>query len=101
LAGKPFALLGINSDADRNALKQLLQDENITWPSWWDGGGTSGPIATRWQLTTWPTIYILDADGVVRYKDTDGGSVDMESIEKTVDALLTELAAKSDQPRRK
>ena len=33
LEGKPFALIGVNSDADREELKQVLQQERITWRS--------------------------------------------------------------------
>ena len=47
LAGKPFALLGINSDEDREELKTVLKEENLNWRNWWDGGGREGPIATR------------------------------------------------------
>ncbi len=87
LAGKPFALLGINSDRDREALKKVLQEENITWRSWWDGGSTSGPIATQWNVHAWPTIYVLDARGVIRYKNVRG-----EALDKAVETLLAELA---------
>ncbi len=44
LEGKPFALLGVNSDADREKLKETMKQQNITWRSWWDGGSTAGPM---------------------------------------------------------
>jgi len=40
--GQPFAIIGVNSDTDRNALKEVLKKEGITWRSFWDGGSTSG-----------------------------------------------------------
>ena len=43
LAGKPFALVGVNSDTDRDKLKETLKEEQITWRSFWNGGSTSGP----------------------------------------------------------
>lgn len=86
LAGKPFALLGINSDP-RAKLKQVIKKEQMTWRSWWDGGDTSGPIATRWNIHGWPTIYVLDHQGVIRYKN-----VREEALDKAVDALLKDLA---------
>ena len=42
-AGKPLAILGVNSDKDRDELKKVLEKERITWRSFWDGRG--GPIA--------------------------------------------------------
>jgi hypothetical protein len=90
LAGKPFALLGINSDHDRNALKDVLKKEQITWRSWWNGGSPSGGIAEQWNVHGWPTIYVLDAKGNIRYRDVRG-----EAMEKAVDALLDEIKEKS------
>ena len=85
LEGKPFALLGINSDP-KNRLRQVMKKENITWRSWWDGGDTGGPIATAWNVKGWPTTYVLDAKGVIRYLH-----VREEQMDKAVDALLKEM----------
>jgi hypothetical protein len=68
LANKPFALIGINSDTDRDRLKERIKEEKMTWRSWWDGGSTSGPIASSWNVEGWPTLYILDHKGVIRHK---------------------------------
>jgi thioredoxin family protein len=87
LQGKPFALLGINSDKDLDQLQAAMVQEQITWPSWWDGGSTSGPIATRYGVSGWPTIYVLDHQGVIRYKDVRG-----EDMDRAVETLLEELA---------
>ncbi len=86
LADKPFALLGINSDTDREALKKTMDQEQITWRSWWNGGSTDGPIAKKWNVHSWPTLYVLDAKGVIRYK-----GVRNEAMDKAVDTLLKEL----------
>jgi hypothetical protein len=86
LYGKPFALLGINSDKNLDELHAAMKRENITWPSWFDGGGTGGPIATRYQVSSWPTIYVLDPKGVIRAKNKRG-----EELDKAVDSLLEEF----------
>jgi hypothetical protein len=87
LEGKPFALLGVNSDLDKDALKKVMEKEEITWRSWWNGkDGTRGPISTAWNVRGWPTIYVLDAKGVIRYKNVRG-----EGLDKAVDALLKEM----------
>jgi hypothetical protein len=83
LEGKPFALLGINSDSSREALKETLKKEHITWRSWWDGGSTEGPIASRWDVSSWPTTYVLDHHGVIRFRN-----VRREELDKAVEALL-------------
>ena len=69
LADEPFALVGVNSDSDLEALQQVLETEEITWRSFWNGPqGTSGPISTKWNVQGWPTIYILDHEGKIHFK---------------------------------
>ena len=88
LAGKPFALLGINCDTDREELKKTMKQEHITWRSWWIGRSTVGPIAKKWNVHMHgcPTIYILDAQGVIRYK-----GVLVDRMGEAIDGLLKEL----------
>jgi len=67
LKDQPFAILGINSDADREKVKASVVKEGITWRSWFDGGKTGGPIADRWNVHGWPTIVVIDQEGVIRF----------------------------------
>jgi hypothetical protein len=76
--GKPFVILGINSDADRKELKKILEKEKITWRSWFDNGTTGGPIATKWHVQGWPSLYLVDHKGVIRDKSL--GSKDMDKL---------------------
>jgi len=82
---KPFALLGINSDP-KERLREVLKKENMTWRSWWDGGDTNGPIARAWNVSSWPTVYVLDHKGVIRFKNVRG-----EEMDKAVEQLLEDL----------
>ena len=93
LKGKPFALLGINSDRDREKIKDVCKEKNISWRSFWNGGSTSGPISTAWNVRSWPTIYVLDENGVIRFKDVRG-----EAMEKAVEELLAKLDEPQQQP---
>jgi hypothetical protein len=88
LEGKSFALLGINSDQDKDKLKQVLEKENITWRSWWDQT-IGGPIATTWNVQGWPTIFVLDEKGVIRYRNVRG-----DDLDKAVDTLLDAMSKK-------
>ncbi len=89
LADSPFALIGINSDTDKESLRTRMEEENITWRSFWNGPkGTSGPISSAWNVHSWPTIYVIDHKGVIRFKDTRG-----EAMDRAVDQLLAEMEA--------
>jgi hypothetical protein len=94
LEGQPFVLLGINADSNREELKKVLEKERITWRSWWNDGKRDGRIARRWNVRAWPTFYILDANGVIRYKNVEGrASKELEaSLDQMIDALLKEMA---------
>jgi len=85
MKAQPFALLGVNSDPDLKQLKKAMAQENITWRSFWDKS-TGGPIARQWNVHAWPTIYVLDGKGVIRYKNVRG-----EKLNEAVEKLVAEL----------
>ncbi len=87
LKDKPFALIGVNSDANKETLRPRMVEENITWRSFWNGPeGTNGPISKAWNVWGWPTIYIIDHNGVIRARNKRG-----EAMDEVVDQLLTEM----------
>ena len=88
LKDKPFALLGINSDGEAAKVNDMLKKEGITWRQAIDGT-TSGPIAKAWNVHGWPTIYVIDAKGVIRFKNARGAQMD-----KAVEELLKEMEPK-------
>ena len=83
MKSEPFALVGVNSESSVEKLRAAMEREKITWPSFFDGGGTDGPVATRWGVRGWPTIYVIDHKGVVRAKDVRG-----EEMDAAIEALL-------------
>ena len=89
--GKPFVILGVNSDKDLDKVRPKFQEEQITWRSFWCGDeGTRGPIPTRWNVRGWPTLFVIDQDGVIRQKWLGSPG------EKVLDDLLDELVAKAE-----
>lgn len=83
---EPIAVLSVNTDDKVETLRSAIQSGKITWPCWWDGG-TDGPITTRWGINGFPTVYVLDPEGVIRYKD-----VPDEKLDSAIDQLLKEQA---------
>jgi thiol-disulfide isomerase/thioredoxin len=84
LEGKPFALLGINVDDSRQTLADAEKQHEITWRSWSDPNGEK--IVEAWNVKFYPTIYVLDVKGTIRFKNIRG-----EDLEKAVDKLLAEM----------
>jgi thiol-disulfide isomerase/thioredoxin len=86
LKGKPFELVGISIDSEVKPLQEFLAKETLPWTHWWAGpGGWESGIAEAWDIRSIPAIFVLDAKGVIRYKNLRG-----EELEKAVNGLLEE-----------
>ena len=90
LEGRPFAIVGVNSDEDRARARETKASQRMRWRSWWDGK-VGGPIAGTWNVRLWPTFFIIDARGVIRAH----GVLGEDMIAKTVNALLKEAEGAS------
>jgi len=81
---RPFTIVGVNSDRDRERIQKICVEKKLTWRSFWNGPqGTGGPISRRWNVSGWPTTYVLDHKGVIRAKNVRGKQLE-EWIEKLV-----------------
>jgi hypothetical protein len=99
LEGKPFVLLGVNSDRDKEMIATNLKKHQVTWRSFWCGeDGTGGTIPAEWNVSGWPTLYLIDHQGVIQKKWI--GSPDTEEEKKAFDdevekhVKIAEAAAK-------
>ena len=85
MKNRPFTIVAVNSDQTLEKLKDAMAKEEITWPQFFDGGSTSGPIATAWNVSGWPTLYVIDANGVIRSKNLRD-----DALEKAIEELVAE-----------
>ena len=86
-ANWPFVILGVETGA-RESARRLKTQNGLTYRSWWDGPAAEpggGSIASAWNVLGWPTTYVLDADGIIRFVDLRD-----EDLLKGVRQLLTE-----------
>ena len=81
---QPFALIGVNSDGDRSALQKIMKEQGLKYRNAVDGS-TSGPIAKAWNVHGWPTVYVIDPQGIIRNKFI---GVDPAQLTAAVDKLL-------------
>ena len=62
-------LLGVNSDRQLETIREAKASGAAPgYRTWWDGS-TNGPISNAWDIWKWPSTFILDADGAVRFVD--------------------------------
>jgi thiol-disulfide isomerase/thioredoxin len=87
LKDKPFALISISADAEKKTLTDFIEKEPMPWTHWWNGA--SGGILKDWNVTFFPTIYVLDSEGVIRYKN-----IREKELAEAVEKLLAEVKDK-------
>jgi hypothetical protein len=85
LKNEPFALIGINTDPNLEAFRERCKKENVSWRNSFQGS-TQGPLCSAWGVRSFPTIYVLDAKGVIRYV-----GVRESAMDAAVDRLLAEI----------
>jgi len=91
LEGKPFRLVGLSIDDEVKTLKDFLAKEKLPWTHWWAGpGGAESSFMQDWDIRGIPAIFVLDGEGVIRYRNVRG-----DELEKAVNALLKEAEAKA------
>ncbi len=67
----PFAIVGVDTGV-AESVRHLKAQHGLTYRSWWDppeAGSGRGSIASEWNVLGWPTTYVLDAEGVIRFVD--------------------------------
>jgi peroxiredoxin len=80
---RPFVIIGVNGDPTKKAAQKAVADHKINWRSFWD---SDGPVAKAWNVTSWPTVYVLDAKGVIHVRQVSGKTLDQH-----VDRLVKQL----------
>jgi len=85
LKDKPFALISVSADDEKKTLTDFLEKEKMPWTHWWNGA--EGGILEDWDVQYFPTIYVIDAKGIIRHKDLRG-----EKLEEAVNELLKEAS---------
>src|SRR5262245_59957532 len=74
LAGKPFSFIGISADNDLEDFKAFVNKSDIPWPQIFDG--PNGALQQAYGIEYFPSIFVLDGNGMIRYRDLRGGDLE-------------------------
>jgi peroxiredoxin len=98
---RPFALLGVNCDESSEQARKVAPDKELTWASLFDGSKRlgpceidMGPVARLYHVNRLPSVYLIDAQGIIRQKRTS-----VVDLEESVENLLKEIEPKPGEPR--
>ena len=66
----PFAMLSVSTDEKLSTLKESIKRRATIWRCWWDG--RNGPICRQWNYRGFPSNYLIDRTGTVRFVALQG-----------------------------
>jgi S1-C subfamily serine protease/thiol-disulfide isomerase/thioredoxin len=84
-APQSFVILGINCD-ELPRLRNVEASGKVTWRSWADG--RDGSIASQWNIQAYPTLFLLDYQGRIRFKFA--GRPHPDQLAARIESLLQE-----------
>lgn len=89
LKGKPFELISVSVDEKKDTLTKFVEKEPMPWTHWWDNG-EENPLVKTLRVKAFPTLYLIDAKGVIRKKwiGVPDGDPDSPAVENAVEELL-------------
>lgn len=95
LKDQPFSFIGMfGREGDPGEIAARMKKENINWRNGLDlGEAEDHPLWSSWAVRGFPQFYLLDAQGVIRQRWFGNPGEDV--MDRAVDALLAEQAAKS------
>jgi len=88
LKDKPFVFISLSADDDKETLTKFIEKEPMPWVHWWNGGAKGGPVAD-YKVQFYPTVYVLDEKGVIRFKH-----VREKAMDEAIEVLLKEIKPK-------
>lgn len=97
--GRPFAILGVNADADPATARAGAAKRNMTWKSLrYDAPpeGTPSRLGEEWAVQGLPTVALVDAAGVVRGRWT--GAPPATELDAAIERLVAAAEAGPAKP---
>jgi thiol-disulfide isomerase/thioredoxin len=88
LEGKPFVFVSLSADAEKDTLTKFIKDEPMPWTHWWNGD--RGGVLEKWNVKFFPTIYVIDAKGTIRFKN-----IREKELDEAVETLVKEAEQQS------
>lgn len=98
MRGRPFVIVGVNGDEDASRAKEVVARKGINWRSFWEEGGPKGGTALRWGASVWPTIYLIDAKGVIRESSEGLRGADLDQAAASLVAEAEAVAERTTSP---
>lgn len=85
MAGQPFELISINYAEDRETVIRFLKRVKVDFPVLLD---RNGDYAKRWNVISYPSTFVIDSSGQIRYGVNAAIEWDAPEITSKLEALM-------------
>jgi thiol-disulfide isomerase/thioredoxin len=83
MRGRPFEVIGISVDDTREQVAAYLKDKpELSWTQWF--AGPESPLVKDWGVVGYPTLLLVDANGVVRERTNEPHARLQEHVRRLV-----------------
>ncbi|MCX7750408.1 MAG: redoxin domain-containing protein [Candidatus Bipolaricaulota bacterium] len=89
-----FEIVGVSLDTSERDLRAVITDRRIQWPVAFTGKTWDNPLAQVYRVYQIPTTYLLDRNGIIRYRDLRGA----ELAERVAELLRVPSAPSAKAP---
>lgn len=88
-AGKPFTVLGVNGDRITEFDRKRFEKDPLPWKSFQDVRPDRPSISDEWKVRSWPTLFLVDHEGVIRRRWV--GPPPPDELDAEVDRLVKQV----------
>lgn len=82
---KPVLIVGISSDENEAAWKHFIAANHMDWPEYID---LSGEVRELFEVHSYPTYFVVDRDGIIRFRQSGFGEESLAELEEAIDKAL-------------
>lgn len=86
-AGQAVEFVGISSDSDEPAWRAFIAKNHMDWPEYLDA---SGAMQNTFGVDSFPTYFVLNRDGVIRFRQSGFGEETDVALEDAIKKALKE-----------
>ncbi len=81
---RDLAVVGVSMDKDREALKRLAREKNITYSTFFK----ASEVFKEYEVSGVPDVYFIDRSGKMKYRITGYKSGSQDDIAKKIEDIL-------------
>lgn len=85
MTARPFQILAVNSEETKSRVWKFSKLLNISFPTLLD---TNGDVTRRWEVEIFPTSYLIDTRGQIRYITYGALEWDQADVINTIETLM-------------